>query len=464
MRLNAYMRLFKEEAVAGKYQVSMVATALGGMKKYLSLTFKNVRVYWRGNHALWFYEEDAMEAIAAEIVKRASMAQLPAQWGIDYERIKNEVRKKALAIAQTDVEARTPGELHALYDDLRAAQRKIWALMICIDSFDNGSDEIAIQAISGKYGLDAEETAILLQPRVLSYVALWEHARAEYMKGVRSFASLHDEFFWIRSDYFEFDELTEAYVRSTPLEHKTYSASAIPSDKDVLERHSLEHNPLEVFRTLTEWRDMRKQLNFMSQYGFLRILTELARRYSIPKDVVRQLVSSEAENLFKGVLEDELLQRATARKDGEFFANYADDGTYEISEGAGARAARAAIEKYIPAFEEKELRGMVACRGIVRGIARIVPNMHDSAARAFLEGDILITSMTRPEFLPLMKKAGAIVTNEGGISSHAAIVARELKKPCIIGTRYATHVLNDGDTIEVDANEGIVRMIEKAHG
>jgi pyruvate,water dikinase len=68
--------------------------------------------------------------------------------------------------------------------------------------------------------------------------------------------------------------------------------------------------------------------------------------------------------------------------------------------------------------------------------------------------------MTRPEFVPLMKKAIAIVTDEGGITCHAAIVSRELKKPCIIGTKVATQVLKDGDMVEVDANSGIVRILK----
>jgi hypothetical protein len=69
--------------------------------------------------------------------------------------------------------------------------------------------------------------------------------------------------------------------------------------------------------------------------------------------------------------------------------------------------------------------------------------------------------MTRPEFVPLMKKAGAIITNEGGITCHAAIIARELKKPCIIGTKIATQVLKDGDFVEVDADAGVVRILEQ---
>ena len=59
----------------------------------------------------------------------------------------------------------------------------------------------------------------------------------------------------------------------------------------------------------------------------------------------------------------------------------------------------------------------------------------------------------------LMKKAAAFVTDGGGILCHAAIMARELKKPCVIGTKIATQVLKDGDLVEVDADKGIVRKI-----
>ncbi|MFA6445786.1 MAG: PEP-utilizing enzyme [Candidatus Paceibacterota bacterium] len=68
--------------------------------------------------------------------------------------------------------------------------------------------------------------------------------------------------------------------------------------------------------------------------------------------------------------------------------------------------------------------------------------------------------MTRPDFLSLMNKASAFITDEGGITCHAAIVARELNKPCIIGTKIATKVLKDGDMVEVDAERGVVRIIK----
>lgn len=68
-----------------------------------------------------------------------------------------------------------------------------------------------------------------------------------------------------------------------------------------------------------------------------------------------------------------------------------------------------------------------------------------------------------PEYmLPIMKKSAAIVTDEGGITCHAAIVARELKKPCIIGTKITTQMLNNGDEVEVNANQGLITVIKRA--
>lgn len=90
-------------------------------------------------------------------------------------------------------------------------------------------------------------------------------------------------------------------------------------------------------------------------------------------------------------------------------------------------------------------------------VCRIIINPNQ--VKEFNKGDILVTGMTRPEFMPLIKKSVAIVTDVGGVLCHAAIISRELKKPCIIGTKIATKVFKDGDRVEVDANKGIVRKI-----
>ena len=104
-----------------------------------------------------------------------------------------------------------------------------------------------------------------------------------------------------------------------------------------------------------------------------------------------------------------------------------------------------------------QLSGIIACTGLVIGKAKII---HASRHLAKIqEGDILIAPMTNVNYTEAVKKAGAIITDEGGVTSHAAIVARELRKPCIIGTKFATKVFHDGDLLKVDANSGIISKL-----
>lgn len=103
------------------------------------------------------------------------------------------------------------------------------------------------------------------------------------------------------------------------------------------------------------------------------------------------------------------------------------------------------------------LRGMVGSPGRAVGKARIITG--DALPDDMKEGDILVCAMTTPAHVPLMKKAAAIVTDLGGILTHAAIVARELKKPCVVGTKNATQVFQEGDMVEVDADRGVIRKM-----
>ena len=109
--------------------------------------------------------------------------------------------------------------------------------------------------------------------------------------------------------------------------------------------------------------------------------------------------------------------------------------------------------------EFKEISGMCASQGSAAGKVRICKSQGDIAD--FRTGEILVASMTRPEYLPAIKKAAAIVTDEGGITSHAAIVSRELGIPCVIATKNATKMLKTGNIAEVKANHGIVILLEK---
>ncbi|KKP64257.1 MAG: PEP-utilizing enzyme, mobile domain protein [Candidatus Moranbacteria bacterium GW2011_GWF2_34_56] len=108
----------------------------------------------------------------------------------------------------------------------------------------------------------------------------------------------------------------------------------------------------------------------------------------------------------------------------------------------------------------EEISGICAYSGTVHGKIRKIILKNDISK--IKKGEILLTHMTSPDFLSAFKKAIAVITDEGGATCHAAITSRELKKPCIVGTKIATQVLKDGDLVEVDADEAVVRILKRA--
>ena len=120
------------------------------------------------------------------------------------------------------------------------------------------------------------------------------------------------------------------------------------------------------------------------------------------------------------------------------------------------------VEQNVAGLEKPEEQLKVIAKGISAGkkgygvgIAKVVLNP-DEANREMKKGDILVTDMTNPDFVPFMKIASAIVTDKGGVTSHAAIVSRELNIPCVVGTETASHVMKTGQQYTVDSRNGII--------
>jgi len=109
-----------------------------------------------------------------------------------------------------------------------------------------------------------------------------------------------------------------------------------------------------------------------------------------------------------------------------------------------------------------EIKGSCASRGFVRGKVKILNHDAQDISHEMMimeKGSILVATQTKPQLMTAIAKASAIITDEGGICSHAAIISREFGIPAIIGTGNATKMLKDGDFVEVDADNGIVRKI-----
>ena len=193
-----------------------------------------------------------------------------------------------------------------------------------------------------------------------------------------------------------------------------------------------------------------------------QIIQKLNPQFNIPVEELRAYKISEITDLFNGSKLDEktIKDRASA------FIMSSNGETLTYFEG---EVARTLILEFLTTEikTERELRGVIANSGIAKGRIKIIPPDYyfdfSKLKRIFEDmerGDILVAETTSPELMPACQKAGAIITNQGGLLSHAAIVSREMNIPCIVGIENATEILKEGDKVEVDGNNGVVRVLK----
>jgi phosphohistidine swiveling domain-containing protein/DNA-binding Xre family transcriptional regulator len=380
----------------------------------------------------------------------------------------------------------TLSSLEELYKTISEYYQHFWNSSLFIDAFDVGVDQEIIQAKAKENGLTKEEVKILLTTRFPTFdrerrqdlVRLAQGAartRLPFSEWLRTSAAVHSHlrhFRFARNNYARIGSYGEndiaeelRVLMQNPAQAKNEAQSIHEHtrhvDKEVkaiLKERDLRENPLSFFQLLTYWREHRKKINLMGIHVLLTILEELEKHIGIPKELLAYLAPEEVASLARGTISKETLE--TRRNEGLMIIMTVNG--YRLVVGKEAQSLREECETETEGSATKDtiLNGQIACQGYAKGTARIMLSEVDFTR--FKDGDILVTSMTRPEFVPLMRRATGIVTNEGGITCHAAIVSRELGKPCLIGTRRATEVIKEGDLIEVRAHHGTVRILERA--
>ena len=203
-----------------------------------------------------------------------------------------------------------------------------------------------------------------------------------------------------------------------------------------------------------ELHDKKKECQMKSMYAYYLILKETARRFKLEKNDLEWLFVEEIKKIILGSIYN---KKVIIKRKQAVVAMITKKGI-RIYEGKEANKIRNKELRTITELTDR-LSGMGVTTGKVRGKAKICQGAEE-AINKIKKGDILICPMTLPDYVPAMRRARAIVTNEGGITCHAAIIARELAIPCVVGTKIATKVFKDGDMIEVDAERGIVKKIK----
>ena len=277
-------------------------------------------------------------------------------------------------------------------------------------------------------------------------------------------------FYWIQNSYKEVKVLGKDYFlrrimgygkteKEIKEELKALDSKAIiKKQQELLKKIKMSSalkKKLFLTQKLSIWQDERKEVDLKSKHYQNRFLQEFAKRMSLSSEEIYYTTPKEIKEFFRTGKKPSKKQLAGRIK---LFVHIAtipfSDVVYE------GKDAEDILKAYESIGHEKELKGTVASFGkehVIRGEANIVLDPRKSG---FRKGQILVTSMTRPEFVPLMHLAKAIVTDEGGVTTHAGIVSRELGIACIVGTRSATKVLKTGDKIEMDTKTGEIKILK----
>lgn len=249
------------------------------------------------------------------------------------------------------------------------------------------------------------------------------------------------------------------------------------ADYDQLQRARTksEKQAATLLRVLAKDQQLTTDIEWAREFGwlltwsvecFIRAASRLhpfyqavARALGVPWSDLTQLVSAEiTEGLNRKlpVSAEELARRRQG------YVYVLRGGQASFVTGPDARRVAGLLTEHLERADRSvsELRGQPVSAGTARGQVRICPTPQDTQKVG--TGDILVCSMTSPDYLSAMRRAGAIVTDEGGLLSHAAIVSREFGKPCVVGTKVASRVLKDGDEVDVDAKLGVVRILRRS--
>jgi len=216
---------------------------------------------------------------------------------------------------------------------------------------------------------------------------------------------------------------------------------------------------LEITNRLCVLKDERDEARRYCYYLSRPLYNELAKRMRL--DINRLILISPEEII--GFLEKKMRlpsnKELLGRQRNYIIRNIAGK-LVSSSDGKALAFSKTHLKEHEEVTNNKTITGIIASKGIVKGHVRLI---HDKSDLLKINrGDVMVAITTHPDYLSAMKRAVAVVTDEGGLTCHAAIVSRELKIPCIVGTKIATKVLKDGGLVEVDANKAVIKILKRS--
>jgi len=464
----------------------MEGFARGGLtlKRYVGFNLPDWLIIWnKGNAGIYLHEEDYqrfMRALAERGLKKLSnYYRLKNIWLEDFQYFRYLARMLPHNFNHYPNQRLTKLLKQFMDWNTRANPGQLIGFHLAELASDRMTDLVAGQA--RKLGLKDYEKIIntLTQPLrantpVLLDKALLELAVAIKKDKITSFQKkrvlrkIYGQFYWLPCndpidrpyELSDFEHQLEKY-----LTHPSPAEDLLKLEKEwrtkrrkwlhTLERlqpNSREREFARIFAMTTYWKDRRDDYRRETYARFRNLFAAIAQRVGVTATTLQYFKEEEirgalltGKKLSRGVAENRRSNAVTIFN-GEVFK------ILNKHEGKQLVNSLETIRK-----KTGELTGVIGSQGIASGEATIIWIKDD--LKKVRKGQIMVAKTTHPDYVPAMRLCRAIVTDEGGITSHAAIVARELGIPCVVGTKIATKVFKDGDRVEVDAGKGVVKKI-----
>lgn len=443
------------------------------VKNFFGDACKITLFFVKDDYVHWYWNDDDLSRLRDEFFERLKkdknyLETLEKNWHVRIKKFDRTIEK----VEKTNLQNLSDESLSILYDEFYDDYVDQFSCFMGIgDALSMHADRYLRSEFQSTLGDDFDAVfSKLMTTHYLSFLEEESIAREKMLDKLRRGEKIPEhvlnahaeKFFFIQNNYAKASKLTPLDFERILQEDKTKKGTAAPDikTKQLKEKEQLiEQYPfsdwqkilIAIMDELFIIQDIRKKYVLIANYYQFQFLKEAERRTHIPFKLLQYSIYPE----FRSILAKRIDIATLEARKNLCMCVHMEEG-FSVFTGDEVLEALQFLQEDMK--KEQKIRGMIASPGKVRGRVKKILKFHDIVNMK--EGDVLVSSMTRPEMAPAMKLAIAIVTDEGGITSHAAIVSRELGIPCIIGTKVATQILNDGDLVEVDAHNGIVKLIK----
>lgn len=235
----------------------------------------------------------------------------------------------------------------------------------------------------------------------------------------------------------------------------------IEKRNNLIRKNKIPRKKIQLFEILGElslWTDDRKEVEFQLHYFYSKILLEFEKKFNIPYHNLKFLFFEELKQLPHN--KASLYALSQERIKSPLIVKY-EGKKREVLVGKETRTFFNDLKKQLLFDDKIEIKGDISSKGSKKkytGTVKVVLSIMD--CKKIKRGDFIVSTMTSPDYMVAMKNSGGIITDEGGVTCHAAIISRELNKPCITGTVRGTKILKDGDVVEINVEDGSIKKLK----